>query len=206
MKAILGHDDIFKTSIQLYVFLEKNLRHISTEVKNVLFSQSHFSEVCMMKGKCFPIIHFTSSSKHFNQSDFANLRRLLEKLQHSSHSVALLSFPWDAGSFTKTVLSAFHWEKLDQQHFPSSMQCNRYLDAASRNANLSLENEADALAMSMLHLRLLYPCSHCRLQGASRLLQGCPYIGIHYSYVRKRNQTFWLWKHFWVHICATLCV
>lgn len=37
-------------------------------------------------------------------------------------------------------------------------------------------------------------------------LQGGPYIGICYSYIRKGNQTFWLWRHFWVHICATWCV
>lgn len=154
-----------------------------------------------MKGKCFPIIPFISSSKHFNQSDFANS---LEKLPCSWHFLLLLSFPWDPGGFTKTLFSGFH--RLDRQHFPSLVQYNRYLDAASRNANLSLENEADMLAMSTLHLMLLYPCSCCRLQGASRLLQGCPCIGRHCSYVRKRNQTFWLWKHFQVHICATLCV
>lgn len=70
MKAILGNVDIFKTSIQLYVFLEKNRRHTSTE--NVLFSQPYFSEAYMVEGKCFVIIHSTSSSKQFNQSDFAN--------------------------------------------------------------------------------------------------------------------------------------
>lgn len=42
------------------------------------------------------------------------------------------------------------------------------------------------------------------MQSASRLLQRCPYMGIHWRYVRKRNQKWGHWKHFWVCICATV--
>lgn len=169
MKAILGHDDIFKTSIQLYVFLEKkkNFWNILQQRIRTYYSPNLIFLKYVWRRKVCPDHPFYFFKQTLNQ---ILMRRLLKKLQHPWHFVALLAFPWQHGSAARTVLSWFHWDRWHQQHFPSSRQCNRYLNAASRNANLSRENEADMLAMSRLHLRLLYPCSHRGLQGASRLL------------------------------------